>query len=75
MPEEKPKYMTQKEAAQRLGVSQATLRYYMRTLAIERHKFALDTHVYLAIEDFERIAALKQQAQERQRKLAEDDAA
>ena len=66
-------YITQVDAAKQLGVTRATLYYYMRTLEIEKHKFPLDKHVYLAIADFERIKALKAGAIERGGQKQKDD--
>lgn len=53
-------YVTQVEAAQHLGVTRATLYYYMKSLSIEPVKFRLDRHAYLRTEDFEKIVAAKE---------------
>lgn len=69
---DKDKYVTQEEATKQLGVTRATLYYYMKTLNIEGQKFPLDRHVYLRRTDFEKIVALKEGAQERRRPPDED---
>jgi hypothetical protein len=69
---DKDQYVTQEEATKQLGVTRATLYYYMKTLNIEGVKFDLDRHVYLRRFDFERIVALRAGAQERRRPPDED---
>lgn len=61
-------YITMDEAATKLGVTRATLYYYIRSLKLEKHKFPLDKRVYLSLSDFEQIKTLKDQAAERQPK-------
>jgi AcrR family transcriptional regulator len=58
-------YITMDEAANKLGVTRATLYYYIRSLQLEKHKFPLDKRVYLSLADFEQIKLLKDQAAER----------
>jgi len=58
-------YITLTDATKQLGVTRATLYYYMRKLNIEKQRFPLDKRVYLLVSDFERIKALKAGARER----------
>ena len=58
-------YITLTEATKQLGVSRATLYYYMRKLNIEKKRFPLDKRVYLLSSDFERILRFKEEARER----------
>jgi hypothetical protein len=69
---DKQQYITQEDATKELRVRRATLHYYMKKLNIEGVKFDLDRHVYLRRFDFERIAKLKEDAQERRRPPVED---
>lgn len=55
-------YITMDEAAQQLGVRRGTLHYYLRTLKISTHKFPLDRHAYVSMQDFETIRKLREQA-------------
>lgn len=64
---ENQQYITQEEATKQLGVTRATLYYYMKTLNIEKKKFPLDRHVYLRSSDFEKIKELREDAQERRK--------
>jgi len=66
------RYISLSEAGEKLGVVRGTLRYYLKQLEIEKKKFPLDKHIYIKLEDFERIRALRQDALDRQR---EGDAA
>ena len=59
------------EVAEILGVTRGTMHYYLRTLKIQTHKFPLDRHAYLTLEDFETIKELKVQAGKRGAKRAE----
>jgi hypothetical protein len=59
------KYIPLKEAAEKLGVARGTLHYYSVKLNIERKKFPLDKHRYIALADLERIRVYKQEAAER----------
>lgn len=68
-------YITLADATKQLGVTRATLYYYMRKLGIEKQKFPLDKHVYLSMADFEHIKALKTGARERSEQTQEDDTA
>jgi len=61
----KEKYISLKEATERLGVARGTLRYYLDHLKIEKKRFPLDRRAYMKLEDFERIWQLRQEAQER----------
>ena len=66
-------YITIADATKQLGVTRATLYYYMQKLGIEKQKFPLDKHVYLSMADFERIVALKAGAIERSGQKQKDD--
>ncbi len=68
-------YITQEDAAKELGVTRATLYYYMRTLEIKTKKFPLDKHVYLPVTELERIKSLKEQANKRGVQKADKNAA
>ena len=65
-------YITLAEATKQLGVTRATLYYYMRKLSIEKQRFPLDKRVYLLQSDFERIKALKAGARERREQSQEE---
>lgn len=62
---ENTEWIAQDEAAKQLGVTRATLYYYIRTLGIKAEKFPLDKRKYLKRVDFERIQSLKAQASQR----------
>lgn len=53
------------DAAKQLGVTRATLYYYMRTLNIVTVKYPLDKKAYIPMADFEKIKALKEKAKQR----------
>lgn len=53
------------DAETQLGVTRATLHYYMEALKIERKKFQFDRKVYMKSADFERIRKLKSDAERR----------
>jgi phage antirepressor YoqD-like protein len=53
------------EAAKQLGVTRATLYYYLHRLKIETVKYQLDKKTYMSHADFERIKTLKEQAKQR----------
>lgn len=59
------KYISLKEATEKLGVARGTMRYYLDHLKIEQKKFPLDRRAYIKQEDFERIWKLRQEAIER----------
>jgi len=61
----KERYVTLKEAAEKLGVARGTLHYYLVHLKIERKRFPLDKHVYILASDLERIQTLRREAIER----------
>lgn len=61
----KEKYISLKEATEKLGVARGTLRYYLERLEIKKEKFPLDKQSYIRLEDFQRIWRLRQEAQER----------
>jgi hypothetical protein len=58
-------YISFEEAETQLGVTRATLHYYMRALDIERKKFPLDKRAYMRVSDFERIKRLKEASQKK----------
>jgi hypothetical protein len=67
------RYISLQDAARQLDVARGTLDYYLRRLEIERKKFPLDRHVYILLDDFERIRKLRTGAIERQ--MGQQDAA
>ncbi len=68
-------YISFEEAEDKLGVTRATLHYYMRELKIERYKFPLDKRAYMKLSDFERIQAAKGAASRRSGPTNGDQAA
>lgn len=56
-------FISFEDAETQLGVTRATLHYYMRALEIERKKFPLDKRAYMRVSDFERIKRLKEASQ------------
>ena len=60
------------DAARSLGVTRATVYYYMEALGIKKIKFPLDKRAYLATSDFERIKSLKEKAVQRGQAAKED---
>lgn len=59
------KYISLKEAADKLGVARGTLHYYLIHLRIEKKRFPLDKRSYIMLHDFERIMRYKEEAAER----------
>jgi len=59
---EEQEYITLDDVAAQLGVTKATLHYYIRTLKIKTKKFQLDRRAYMLVSDFEMIKALKDRA-------------
>jgi DNA-binding transcriptional MerR regulator len=59
------KYVSLKEAAERLKVTRPSLHYYIDALQLKKHRFPLDRQRYLSLTDFERIKTLKEQAAQR----------
>jgi hypothetical protein len=55
-------FITMDEAAGLLGVKRGTLHYYLRSLKLQTHKFPLDRHAYLSVEDFKTIKTLREQS-------------
>lgn len=53
-------YIAFEEAETQLGVTRATLHYYMRAFNIDRKKFPLDKRAYMKVSDFERIKKYKE---------------
>jgi predicted DNA-binding transcriptional regulator AlpA len=58
--EEKREYLTLDESAKSVGLKRPSLYFYINKLGIERHKFPLNRHIYLARADVERIRAAKE---------------
>ena len=56
-------YISFEDAETELGVTRATLHYYMRALNVERKKFPLDKRAYMRASDFERIKRAKEASQ------------
>lgn len=61
----KERYISLKEAAEKLGVARGTLHYYLVSLKIDRKEFPLDKHKYILYADYERIKQYRQEAIER----------
>lgn len=59
------KFISIKDATARLGVTDATLYYYIKRLKLETKKFPLDKRTYLLESDVEHIEALRAEAQAR----------
>lgn len=66
------KYISMKEAAERLRVARPSLYHYVEVLKLEKHRFPLDRQRYLKMSDFERIKKLREEAAQRQK---DDEAA
>lgn len=58
-------YISIKSAAAQLNIATSSLHYYIRALQIVKHSFPLDRHVYLNVEDVERIGRLREEAAQR----------
>lgn len=63
------------DAAKELGVTRATLYYYIHALDIETKKYPLDKKAYMPRADLERIKTLKEQAKQRGGADREENAA
>lgn len=59
------RYISLKEAAEKLGVARGTLHYYLEHLKIAKKRFPLDKRTYIKLDDFERILRYKEEAAER----------
>jgi predicted DNA-binding transcriptional regulator AlpA len=59
------KYISLKEAAERLKVTRPSLYHYIDVLKLEKKRFPLDRQTYLKMSDFEQIKTLREQAAER----------
>lgn len=68
-------FISFEEAESQLGVTRATLHYYMRILKVDRHKFPLDKKAYMKFADFERIKRAKDDASRRSGQISDSDAA
>lgn len=73
MPHDGKQEISLGDAAKQLGVTRATLYYYMRKLTIMPVKYPLDKKAYMPMADFERIKLLKEQARQRNSDLQEGD--
>jgi len=62
---EEEKYISLKEAAEKLGVARPSLYHYIDVLKLEKKRFLLDRQTYLKLSDFKRIQILKEQAARR----------
>lgn len=67
------KWVSLGDAETQLGVTRATLHYYMEALKIERKKFQFDRKVYMRAADFERIRKLKSDAEQRGSQIRDED--
>ena len=56
------KYITMKDAAEKLNVKRPSLYHYVDVLQIKKHRFPLDRQTYLSMSDFEQIKTLREQA-------------
>ena len=65
MSDQEERYISLQDAATQLGVERPAMYYYIRTLKLEKKKFALDKQVYLKFSDFERIKKLREEAAKR----------
>lgn len=70
---EEQEYVPLDEVAAQLGVTKATLHYYIRTLKIKTKKFQLDRRAYMLVSDFEMIKALKDRARKAGSTLKKDE--
>jgi predicted DNA-binding transcriptional regulator AlpA len=59
------KYISLKEAAERLKVTRPSLYHYIDVLKLEKKRFPLDRQTYLKMSDFEQIKTLREQMAER----------
>lgn len=75
MPHDGRREISLGDVAKELGVTRATLYYYMRRLKIETIKFPLDKRAYMSLADFERIRLLKAQARQRSSSDRDENAA
>ncbi len=62
---EEERYISMKDAADRLEVKRPSLYHYIKTLKIEKFRFPLDRQTYIKLSDFEKIRKLKNEAAER----------
>lgn len=59
------KYISLKDASERLNVARPTLHHYIDVLKLEKKRFPLDRQVYLKMSDFEKIRAIREEIAER----------
>ena len=59
------KYISMKDAAERLNVKRPSLYHYVEVLKLEKHRFPLDRQTYLEMSDFEKIRKLREEAAQR----------
>lgn len=53
-------YMTLSEAALAVGIKRSSLYYYIDKLHIKTQRYDLNKHTYIAVEDVERIKAVRE---------------
>ncbi len=53
-----------KRAQEQLGITRNTVESWINALGIEKHRFTLDTKVYIAIDDYERLQQFKAEKEE-----------
>jgi biotin operon repressor len=56
------KYISLKDAAEKLGMKRPSLHYYIDHLKMEKKQFPLDRERYITLSDFERIKQLREEA-------------
>jgi predicted DNA-binding transcriptional regulator AlpA len=54
------KYISMKDAAEKLNVKRPSLYHYVEVLKLEKHRFPLDRQTYLKMSDFEQIRTLRE---------------
>lgn len=59
------KYISLKDASERLKIARPTLHHYIDVLKLEKKRFPLDRQAYLKMSDFEQIKTLREQMAER----------
>lgn len=62
MTAEEAKYISLKDAAERLGMTRPSLHYYIDRLHMEKKQFEMDREKYITLADFERIKRLREEA-------------
>jgi len=67
---EEKKYISMKDAAERLKVKRPSLYHYVKVLELQTHRFKLDRETYLELSDFEQIKKLREEAEQRNKEAA-----